>query len=441
MSLLHTRSSGPAISDLWPFRPQRVGVYYGWVIVVVGTVGMLASIPGQTAGVSVFTDHLGEATGLTRLQLSIAYLVGTGTSGFLLPRGGRMIDRHGARAVALAATLGLAATLVAFSTVGPMSLLVGMVVMSLGFGLLRLSGQGLLTLAARTMVAQWFERRRGLITSVASTVMGIGISASPAVLLLAVEMQGFRSAWRLLAVVLVTVIAGTILVFFRDGPETSGLVIDGGRSPISSANPQEPRAIGTDQDATRGQALRDLRFWAATIPVAALASTSTALTFHIIDFGALQGLDSASVVRIFVPIALLGAPVSLLGGWLVDRIPPVRIAAVMGAAQLVMYAAVSHLNQPVGVALTIIGWGLAQGCFAPLTAAAIPRMFGRRHLGAINGIQMSVMVVGSAIGPALFALARSATGTYDAALWLSAALPAAAIALALRCERPHHADA
>jgi predicted MFS family arabinose efflux permease len=128
----------------WPFDPAKVGIYYGWVVLVVGTIGVIASVPGQTAGVSVFTDHLSDGTGLSRLQLSIAYLLGTGTSGLLLPRGGRAIDRSGSRVVALAAVVGLAATLVGPSFVGRMPPAVGIAVMSLGFGCLRFSGQGLL---------------------------------------------------------------------------------------------------------------------------------------------------------------------------------------------------------------------------------------------------------------------------------------------------------
>ncbi|MEL6985416.1 MAG: MFS transporter, partial [Actinomycetota bacterium] len=108
--------------------------YYGWVILVVGSVGVLASIPGQTAGVSVFTDDLTATTGLSRLQLAIAYLIGTGSSGLLLPFGGRALDVWGPRLVALVATVGLAATVTALSFVGPMSSLVGLVVMSIGFG-------------------------------------------------------------------------------------------------------------------------------------------------------------------------------------------------------------------------------------------------------------------------------------------------------------------
>jgi hypothetical protein len=77
----------------FPFAPGNLPVFYGWIILVVTTIGILMSIPGQTAGVSVFTDHLIAATGLSRLGLSNAYLIGTLTSGLLLPFGGVFIDR------------------------------------------------------------------------------------------------------------------------------------------------------------------------------------------------------------------------------------------------------------------------------------------------------------------------------------------------------------
>jgi OFA family oxalate/formate antiporter-like MFS transporter len=106
-----TDSSKRTTPGTRPFDPRRSPFYYGWVVLVAGTIGAIASVPGQTAGVSVFTDDLISTTGLTRLQIAIAYLVGTGTSGLLLGAGGRAIDRYGSRVVALGATLGLAMTL------------------------------------------------------------------------------------------------------------------------------------------------------------------------------------------------------------------------------------------------------------------------------------------------------------------------------------------
>ncbi len=422
--------------ERWPFDPRSFPFYYGWIVLVVGSIGVLASVPGQTAGVSVFTDHLTDATGLSRLELSIAYLIGTGTSGFVLPMGGRAIDRHGSRRVAVVAVLGLALTLVGLSTVGPMSTSVGMLVMSLGFGALRFTGQGLLTLTSRTMISQWFERRRGVVTSSSNAVMSFAFASSPALLLALIELDGFRSAWRILAGVLVVVMGTLVLVFFRDSPESSGLVIDGGLA--EAEDDAGPRMIGTDLDRTRSDAVADLRFWAVTIPVVAMASTSTALTFHILDFGSELGIDDDRIVRIFLPIAFVSVPVTLLGGWLIDRVAPVAISALMSAMQIVMYLAVSALDRPVAAVIAVVAWGVSQGCYAPLTSAALPRLFGRRHLGAIAGLQMSAMVIGSAIGPALFALIENLTGSYRPALWVSVVIPASGLIASVAAGRLRH---
>lgn len=421
-----------AAAGRWPFDPSKFRFYYGWVVVVAATIGIVASVPGQTAGVSVFTDHITDASGLSRLQLSIAYLIGTGGSGFLLPRGGRAIDAYGSRVVALAAVSGMAATLVGFSFVGPMNTVVGMVVLSVGFGCLRFCGQGLLTLSSRTMLSQWFDRRRGLVTSLSAAVVGFAFAASPALLLAIIEIDGFRAAWRLMAVSLVIVVGAVIVVLFRVSPETSGLVIDGGRvEPSADGSEPAPAVIGSDADATRAEAIRDVRFWAVTIPVVALSSTSTALTFHIVDFGAELGISDADVVRIFVPIAFVSVPVTLVGGWLVDVLSPLVVAVAMCLAQLVMYLTVGHIDTAWAAVVAVATWGFAQGCFGPLTTAAVPRLFGRRHLGSISGIQMSAMVIGSAVGPALFALVKATAGSYQAALLISAVIPAVGLALAI----------
>ncbi|MGA9279022.1 MFS transporter [Ilumatobacter sp.] len=435
----------------FPFDPRRVPFYYGWVIVVAGTIGAIASVPGQTAGVSVFTDDLIGTTGLTRLQLAIAYLIGTGTSGVLLGAGGRAIDRYGSRVVALGATLGLASTVLALSLIGPMNTAVGVIVMSIGFGCLRFSGQGLLTLSSRTMVAQWFDRRRGIVTALSSAFASFAFAASPALFLALIDIDGFRTAWRIMAVVLVVVVGSIIIVFFRVSPEAAGIEIDGRRrTAIPDADDTDADrvgnrsvpTVGTDRDATRTQALHDVRFWALTIPVAALSSTSTAITFHIVDLGSELGLTDDEIVRIFVPIAFVSVPITLLTGWLIDRVTPLVVAAAMAAAQLVMYPMIGLLDTGWGALLAVVTWGASQGCFSALTSAAIPKVFGRRHLGAISGAQMSAMVIGSAIGPAFFALAHSLTGGYTAALWLSTVIPAVGLVLAVAgLRRQRHLDA
>src|SRR6056297_61305 len=105
------------VHPTFPFSPKQSPFFYGWTILFVGSIGMLMSIPGQTVGVSVFTDFLIEVLGLTRNAVSIAYLVGTVGSAFLLSAGGRAYDRLGARVTGVIVSLLLGVTLVLVSFV------------------------------------------------------------------------------------------------------------------------------------------------------------------------------------------------------------------------------------------------------------------------------------------------------------------------------------
>ena len=48
------------ISVSWPFHPKKFPFFYGWVIWVFSALGFLLSVPGQTMGMAVFTDHFIE---------------------------------------------------------------------------------------------------------------------------------------------------------------------------------------------------------------------------------------------------------------------------------------------------------------------------------------------------------------------------------------------
>ena len=65
------------INTGWPFEPNKLKFYYGWVIWVASALGILCTIPGQTVGIAAFTDSLITALNISRTELSLAYLIGT----------------------------------------------------------------------------------------------------------------------------------------------------------------------------------------------------------------------------------------------------------------------------------------------------------------------------------------------------------------------------
>jgi MFS family permease len=91
-----------------PAHPKLPTIHYGWVILGAGTFGSFMTLPGQTAGVSVFFDPITTEPGISRTSASIAYAAGTLAGILPAPMIGRWIDRRGPRPTATIIAVGLA---------------------------------------------------------------------------------------------------------------------------------------------------------------------------------------------------------------------------------------------------------------------------------------------------------------------------------------------
>jgi OFA family oxalate/formate antiporter-like MFS transporter len=417
----------------FPFRPASLPFYYGWVVLVISTVGVVMSVPGQTMGISVFTDSLLDVTGLTRLQLSNAYLVGTVASGLMLPIGGRLVDEFGTRRGVIFACVGLAVMLVYLSNVDRVAAsltarfhapaaLTAWLLLAVGFTGIRFTGQGMLTLCSRTMLGRWFEKRRGLVSSLSGPFVSFAFAGAPLLLATWVDRVGWREAWVQMAFVVALGMGGLGWLLFRETPEDCGLQIDGGAAEDVDERAAKER---TTRDYTRGEALRTAAFWIVTLGIANHAMVGTGLTFHIVDLGAEAGLDRAAAVAIFLPIAIVSIPTGIAIGAAVDRYPMKFLIMAMVVGQMVMFALAGHLDDPVLRIVCIAGWGFSSGFYGPITVAALPNFFGRTHLGSIQGAFMMILVISSALGPSALALAKDAFGSYAPGLYALTLLPLA----------------
>ncbi|MCH2266859.1 MAG: MFS transporter, partial [SAR324 cluster bacterium] len=150
-----------AFKSNFPFVPSRFPFFYGWVIVVFTTLGIMSSIPGQTMGVGVYTDYLIQTSNLSRMQISMTYMTGTILSSLLLPLAGRYYDILGARIMIVFAGIGLGFSLLLFSETSTLIQLlqsifpdlstvsIELLVMTVIFLLLRQFGQGIMAMVCR----------------------------------------------------------------------------------------------------------------------------------------------------------------------------------------------------------------------------------------------------------------------------------------------------
>ena len=426
-----------------PLAPQRWPFFYGWVVAVVSTLGIVASIPGQTMGVSVFTDSLLTATGLSRLSVSNAYLAGTILSGLTLPLAGSMVDRIGVRPAGLIACAGLAVVLTYLSQIDRLAHVVGwsnepwLVALMLtgGFFGLRFMGQGLLTMTSRTMIGRWFQTRRGMVAGLSGIAIGFGFGTAPQVFDTWIAASTWRGAWLQMALLIGVGMGIVVVLFFRDRPEDHGLFMDGVRpadTPSPSA-PGQPRDDGAD-DFTRPEALKTLAFWAITLALAVQTLMITGITFHIIDIARTADVARSEAVQLFIPMAFVSVVAAVVGGILGDRMPVrVLLVAMMFGISLGMLGAADLAERRWWL---IIGLGISGGLFSPTSTIAYPRFFGRLHLGAIIGVEMMALVIASALGPSLLAFSRTTFGSYGPALTASLVLPALGLLLALSFPAP-----
>ena len=414
----------------FPFEPKKFPFFYGWWILVIATFGMLASIPGQTIGVGVFTEHLLHVSNLSRLDLSIAYMLGTVGSSLLIPYGGRLLDLWGSRIMIIFAGLGLAFALFLLkNTEGLLTFLnqlswispflVSFVILSVIFLLLRQFGQGLMTMVSRFALSKWFDRRRGLVTGINGVFVSFGFSSAPLFLNMLIMEQGY-----LVSIVILGIICGLGTaflgwLFFRDQPEDCGMEMDGlstQKLEDINSNPGSPQNT-TAKDLPLEEVRRSFTFWIFTLGMASSSLIITGFTFHIASIGEMAGLDRSAIYSIFLPISIISVITNFTSGWLSDRVPLKYLLMVLVLSLGLGSFGMLYLHETIGRTLVIIGYGIQGGVWGCLSVVTWPRFYGRKHLGAISGLFMGIVIFASAIGPAFYGISQQITGSYNITAW------------------------
>ena len=158
--------------------------------------------------------------------------------------------------------------------------------------------------------------------------------------------------------------------------------------------------------------------WTIALSVSMMGLVVTALGFHLFDFGTSVGFTRDDAGQFMAVMGMTALVVGLIGGFLIDFIPPRFALAVMLSAIAAHLSLLPWLDHGFWFYLPAMALGCATGLAGPVINTMQPRYFGRLHLGAINGAQWSAVVIASAIGPLLYALARDYVGSYHAVSWL-----------------------
>ena len=403
---------------------------YGWIVLLTSAAAMVGSLPGRTQGLGLVTEPLLVDLGIDRVTYATLNLWATliGSAGALGI--GFAIDRAGSRIVltTVLAALGLVVCL--------MSLAQTFVSLAVWITLTRALGQSALSVVSLAIVGHWFVRRIDTAMAVYSIAISIGFMAAFPLVGAGVQAWGWRGAWLAVGVVIAGVLAPLAALVVRRSPEAVGLA---------------PDSQGTRQDADAGRgvggytglggytwtaAIAMPSFWVFAIGTALYGLVASGIGLFNESILAERGFSPSTYYQTLAVTAMTALAGNFIGGWLAGR---VQLGRLMAVSQLILAAGVFALplvTTMTQVMLWAAAMGLGGGLVMVLFFSVWGRLFGRMHLGRIQGVAQALTVVASAIGPLLLAWCVEWTGSYTFMFQALAGVIAAAAVAALVVSLP-----
>ncbi|SEU38363.1 MFS transporter [Stigmatella erecta] len=342
---------------------------------------------GQTFFIALSGGDIRREYALTQGEFSTLYMAATLVSALTLSRVGHAIDRYRARSVVLFIVPMLALAAVS------MSLSRHVVLLFVTLYLLRLSGQGLMSLAF-TALGRWFSARRGRAISLSTLGFNTGEALLPLGFVALAGMAGWRGAWQFAAglLVLLALPGVALLVAVERTPHVAEAGAAGG-APSAAL-----------QGWTQQQVLRDPRFYPILLAMVPPAFIGNALFFHQVYLAELRGWPPGTFASAFTLYASMTIVFTLVSGHLADRFSAVALLPFyllpMGLGLLLL----GSLEAAWGAFAFMILYGVSNGFSLSLFGTLWPEIYGVKHLGAIRSMIVPVLIVASAAGPGLTGL-------------------------------------
>ena len=394
---------------------------------MVAAAAMVGSLPGRTQGLGLITEPLLADLQIDRVSYAALNFWATiiGSAGALGI--GYAVDRAGSRSVLAIVLVALGSVVCFMSTAASFTALAAWTTLT------RALGQSALSVVSLAIVGHWFVRRIDSAMAIYSLAISIGFMAAFPAVGAAVQAWGWRAAWMGVGVIILAILTPLAVLVIRRNPESIGLRPDGDAPRASGEPTPELSTAREDQTPLAGYtwtaAVAMPSFWVFAIGTALYGLVASGIGLFNESILAERGFGPEVYYQTLAVTAITALAGNFLGGWLAAR---VALGRLMAASQFVLAGGVFSLPF-ISTFPQVMTWatamGLGGGLVMVLFFSVWGRVFGRLHLGRIQGIAQALTVVASAIGPLLLAWCLERTGSYTAMFQiLSAVVTTSAVA-------------
>ena len=347
-----------------------------------GALLTLISSFGQTYFISIFAGEIRTAFNLSHGDWGAIYGFGTFASAIVMIWSGGLTDVMRVRHLGPIVLAALAGSCL-FMALNPWVALLPVVIFCLRF-----TGQGMSTHIAVVAMSRWFVANRGKALSVASLGFSVGEACYPILVVSLLLFFSWQSVWILAAGVAALAIPAMLWLLAEE------------RSPQSSAT--EGQSLGmSGRHWSRNQALRHPLFWFMIPALLGQSAFNTAFFFLQVHFAEIKGWEHLQLVAMFPVYTLVSIAAMILSGILLDKLDTARLIPYFQLPMIVAFLIFAFGQSLIAALVGFIFLGLSSGANATLPNAFWAEFYGTKHLGSIKAAAAAVMVLGSAIGPAV----------------------------------------
>lgn len=394
----------------FPFDPKRCLFFYGWLIVIFITLVEASSSVARTSSLSPFIESLTNRLSLTTTSISLAYTLGNLLSILTLPLLGYFYDKFPVRLF-----VPLIVSLFALTLIGLGSLEVGYAHMGPNntFCLLLILFSGLrvgiyaFSLAGRSLIASWFEKKRAFATSFSCFLISISSSGAPWLAYKLSHYVEWKSIWRGAGMSIGLIFIPLSWLILRKKPKECGLTPDGKTDlevlPTSSTKPTAMPFLSKDNASSF---LASYKFWVFNLLLALHALQATGISFHLVPISKEFQMNPEIILKLLFPVSFLTLFTNFLAGRLFGKIGIKNLFIFFAFNNLVMLMALLHLNSHAMRVVFILSAAMDWGLNHILLYVTWPSCFGLKCIGNINGWALSTACIGSALGPFLFGFSK-----------------------------------
>ncbi len=422
-------------------REQRTDsrIFYGWYIVA-SSFAILFFTSGSRYSIGVMFKPMIAEFGWSRASVSLAFFIHMAAFALAVPVMGKFYDRYGPKWVIIISTLFVSIGFMLTATINSLSQLF----FYYGFlAAIGLGGTSVPMIAALT--SKWFEKWRGLATSLALSGNSLGQFALVPVFTIFTISYGWRYAYLYIGLIMLIVNLVLALLVIKGDPHHLGLE-PYGSIPADKTVQEDGQGVTAHADAAQEKAkdfgLRDAMgtysFWFFTIAMFICGSGDFFITTHLIAFVTDLGISSVTGGNMLAWYGLMSLAGILVAGPLSDLIGnKIPIAATFLIRTILLLLLLKYKTITMLYIFTL-AFGFTHLMSAPLTPTLLGKLFGFSNIGVISGFVNTVHHLAGGFWAYMGGVIFDKTGSYQLAFMISAAMAFVAfVSSALIREKRH----